>query len=188
MTMIPPFNGFPRGLIAAFLLALLATGPAFGQIPSQAARAQALAAHRQANADAKTQAASGDISAATQTLDRLSSAPVGSAARLFETAQRLTQLANNLSRAANPAAARAAAARALQALTEADRQTNDPDLKAAIRGQMGFLHERFLGDVESAKTAYRAAAQLAPNNKTARVRAERIEQTDANTRRVRAGR
>ena len=188
MTMFPPFNGFPRGLMTAFLLALVATGPGFGQVPNQTARTQALAAHRQANTDAKAQAAGGDITAATQTLDRLSSAPTGSAARLFETAQRLTQLANSLSRGANPAAAQAVARRALQALADADRQTADPDLKAAIRGQMGFLHERFLGDVESAKTAYRAAVQLAPDNRAAREKRERIEQTDANTRRVRVGR
>ena len=178
----------PRGLMTASILALLATSSAFGQAPNASARAQALAAHRRANADAKTQAASGDIAAATQTLDRLSTAQAGSAARQFETAQRLTQLANNLSRSADPAAARAAATRALQTLTEADKKTNDADLKAAIRGQMGFLHERFLGDVESAKAAYRVAAQLAPHNKTIREKSERIEQTDANTRRMGGGR
>lgn len=148
-----------------------------------AAQEQALASHRTAHELAKTAAARGDFAAAARTLDDASSAPAGSAARSFETAQRLTLLAGNLARAGNGAGAQAAASTALRYLADAARRTDDPDLKAAIQGQAGFLHERYLGDLSSAKAAYRAAAQLAPANASAVEKAEKFEAAAAESHR-----
>jgi hypothetical protein len=74
-----------------------------------------------------------------------------------------------------------AVATALQYLAEANRRTNDPDIKANLQALTGFLQERYLGDPESAKAAYRAAAQLAPGNESVREKVERLEHTQAET-------
>jgi hypothetical protein len=183
--MIAPliFSRFPRALRLAFVCLLPAsTVTAFAQAERSSERAQALASQRSAHTAAKSAAARGDFAAAAQALDSQSTAPLGSAERLFETSQRLTLLASDLSRAGNGAGAQAAASTALQYLAEAVRRTNDSDLKAALQSQAGFLYERYLGDVPSAKAAYRAAAQLAPNNRAAQEKAERFEKADVNAR------
>lgn len=152
------------------------------QPKTEGAEAQALAAHRRANADAKVLAASGDIAGAARILDNLSTAPASSANRYTEIAQRLTLLANALARSGNALAARKTAIEASKFFAAADRQTTDPDAKAAIQSQIGFLQERFLGDPESAKAAYRSAARLAPRNASTREKSEAAEQAEANTR------
>jgi len=176
---------FTRGLITLGCLFSVPAVTAWGQSERSErspAQAQALASQRSAHTAAKSAAARGDFAAAAQALEAQSTAPMGSAARLFETSQRLSLLASDLSRAGNGAGAQAAASTALQYLAEAARRTNDADLKAAIQSQAGFLYERYLGDVASAKTAYRAAANLAPGNASAREKADRFEKTDANAR------
>lgn len=184
--MIPSIfpHRFPRGLIAAACLLSLTAVVSHAQPPGRtAAQAQSLVRHRAAQEQAKSSAARGDFASAARTLDDLSAAPAGSAERSFETAQRLTLLAGNLARAGNGAGAQTAASTALQYLADAARRTNDPDLKAAIQGQAGFLHERYLGDLASAKAAYRAAAQLTPTNAAALEKAEKFEAVDAESRR-----
>jgi len=42
--------------------------------------------------------------------------------------------------------------------------------------------ERYLGDPEAAKAAYRAAAELAPENESVREKVERLEHAEAETR------
>lgn len=179
-----PFHRFSLGLIAATSLVSWPALDGRAQVPRRTtAQEQVLASHRAAHAQAKAAAAHGDFAAAARALDDSSSAPAGSAARSFETAQRLTLLADNLARAGNGAGAQAAASTALQYLADAARRTSDPDLKAAIQGQAGFLHERYLGDLASAKAAYRAAVQLAPTNPAAAEKLEKLDAVSAESRR-----
>jgi hypothetical protein len=180
----PSSSRFSLGLIAAVCLFSIPAVVGRAQGPRRTgAEERSLAIQRTAHALAKASATRGDLASAAKTLDDASSAPAGSAARSFETAQRLTLLAGDLSRAGNGAGAQAAASIALQYLADAARRTNDSDLKAAIQGQAGFLHERYLGDLASAKAAYRAAAQLAPKDASVLEKAAKLEAVDAESRR-----
>src|SRR4051794_7609070 len=113
MSALPPSSRFLCGLIAlgcCLALPALAAPP-----PSErsAADAQALGARRSVHTFAKAAASRGDFAAAARALDAQSTAPAGSAARFFETAQKLTLLAGDLSRGGNGGGAQAAARTAL---------------------------------------------------------------------------
>jgi hypothetical protein len=171
-----------RRLLLPACFFLVTTSESLAQAKKNPTQVQTLATHRGAHDAAKGYAVSGNFAAAAQMLDALGAAPGGSADRLFETAQRLTTLASTLSRDGNASAAQQAAAAALQYLAEANRRTNDADIKANLQALAGFLHERYLGDLETAKAAYQAAAQLAPENESVREKVERIEHTEAEAR------
>jgi hypothetical protein len=173
---------FLRRLLSLACLVSLTATESPAQAKKNPTHAQTLATHRATHETAKAHATNGNFAAAAQMLDALSTAPAGSADRLFETAQRLTTLASTMSREGNATGAQWAAAAALQYLTEANRRTNDPDIKANLQALAGLLQERYLGDLESAKAAYRAAGQLAPDNESVREKVERLEHADAESR------
>lgn len=167
-------------VLVAVLAASFVSSIGHAQTPDRQARKTA---HRQAVAEAKDLAARGNLDAAEQALGAVNPAPRDSALWHFDLAQRLTLLAGNLARSGQTAEARATAQRALRSLEKADALASEPNLRAGIRQQTGFIQERYVGDLAAAKTAYRAAAQIAPNDRALKERLKRIDDTEANAAR-----
>jgi hypothetical protein len=136
-----------------------------------------LATFRTAVANAKELGKHGNTDAVEQLLTPLNHAPANSAQWHIETAQRLIGTAEDLTRDALPGAAAALAQAAMRHLSTAESLAPSPSVLAAAKTLEGFIQERYLGDLSSALSSFKAAAQSSPDDKRAAEAAERTQRT-----------
>lgn len=98
----------------------------------------------------------------------------------MESAQRLVHLAEQMAREGRPQGIPKLVARALQHLQVADTPAHPAATRASAKALAGFIQERYLADDTAARASYQAAAQLDPDNKSAKETAERLKQKDEN--------
>jgi hypothetical protein len=117
----------------------------------------------------------GKVDAAVSALANETLATKNSPAANLEIAQRLSQVAAMEARKGRPSNARTVALRALGHLDLCYRESRTPATRASAAQLSGHLYERYLGDINSAKSSYRAAVAADDRSVQAKESLARLE-------------
>lgn len=134
-------------------------------------------AERTALGTARTLAKANNTAAAEQALVALNRAKAGTSGYHRESASRLLQLAGDLSREAALTPSRTFVARAQEHLTEAIRLARKPEELSIAHMTLGYLHERYRGDLTAALASYQAALRAMPKSTAAQEAVQRLQLT-----------
>jgi hypothetical protein len=170
--------------ILIILLALQAVGDCPAQTrPSASAAVDVSARYRPVMAQARTQAMSGDVASAEQTMATFIDRTQPDTAEWHrQCAFQLTRLAFDLVRKSPEPITRAVAVRALAHLQLAERLSSDAKVIASAREKSGLIFERILGDPVMALDCYERAVAANAADGMAQEGLRRMKQADTQRR------
>lgn len=159
----------------ALLVSVAQVGAAVSPRPEASEKALA---YRQAIDAAKRN----DAATAQAMASAAANSPSGSREWLIETSVIFMSLIGNVQQEGRSTIFPQIIAATSQRLAQAEQISTTPAQKAQARALVGLLNERFIGNLDAAAAAYRAAAVLDPKHPHAGKAADRLERSEANLR------